>query len=424
MTDALVVRLAIAALIGLAVGIERERSGHAPAGPEVRFAGVRTFVLLGSVGGIAGWLADLGPVPVAAALVGGGALLSTVAYWAASRAGPSAIDGTTEVAALLVLALGVVAGLGELGVAGGGGAITALALSEKATIRTLVARLDVREVRAAFLFAVLALVILPVLPNETFGPLGGVNPRTLWIVVLIFSGINFAGWAARRAVGESRGYGVTGALGGLISSTAVTLQFARLSVGASALSTGLGIGVIAACTVLIPRILVVSAALEPAVALLLIPFLLPPLLAGVAVTGLQLARSRGGRVEGTPDLGLDASTSPLGLWSAMKLALAFQAALMAIAYVRESFGPTGVLASAALLGLTDMDALTLSMNRLGTRTGELALAARAIAVGIAANSLLKLTMALVLGSPSFRRVAAPGLLALLLTSLGTLLLVG
>ncbi len=410
MTSALVVRLVIASLIGLGVGTEREWSGHALPNPNARFAGVRTFLLLGAIGGVAGWLASTGLVAMAAALVMGTALLVTAAYWVAARNGGAAVDGTTEVASLLVIALGVLSGIGEEATAGGAGAIAVLALSEKQSIRSVIARINEIELRAALQFAVLALVILPVLPNESYGPLGGVNPRELWTVVLLFSGLNFVGWVARKAVGASRGYGVTGALGGVISSTVVALQFSRASRETPALATGLGVGVVAASAVLLPRVVVLSTVLNRDVALALVPYLIVPFLVGVVWCALWLRRSQTDpesvATEGD-------RTSPLRLWSAIRLTLAFQAALMALHFMSERFGQGGVLVSAAVLGFADMDALTLSMNRLGTDAATVQLAAKAIAVGVSANAVLKLALTLTLGEARFKRIASVGLLLLL-----------
>jgi uncharacterized membrane protein (DUF4010 family) len=212
----------------LAAGFEREWSGHA-SGPNARFAGLRTFVLLGLIGGIAGALAA-GMQPVlGAAIAGVGGLLCVGAYVMAVRRSAEQTDGTTEAAALTVIALGALAGYGWSGTAAGAGAIVVLMLSEKARLHWLVQRLSEPELRAGLQFAVLAVVVLPLLPE---GPLLGpmaLQPRSLWMVVLLFSALNFAGFVARRIVGASRGLGITGALGGLVSSTAMTLGFSRQS---------------------------------------------------------------------------------------------------------------------------------------------------------------------------------------------------
>lgn len=424
--------LALAALVGLAVGLEREWSGHA-SGPDARFAGIRTFLLLGIVGGTAGILADLGLGIIGAALVAGGGALTAVAYRAATdprrvrapsqpttltsanaesalpeSSAEDVVGGTTEAAALAVLGLGVLAGLGMHAIAAGAGAVLVFALAEKSTFHGAVRRIDSLELRAGVQFAVLALVILPLLPEGPFGPFGGIRPRQLWIVVLIFSAINFAGYIARRIIGEDRGYGVTGMLGGVISSTAVTLTFARQSRVEPEHSRALGLGVVAACTVLVPRVATVVAVLNPALLPALVVFVLPMFLLGLAIVAFVLWRGRGQPAAASAV----EVKNPLHLWSAVRMAIAFQVVLTAIAIIRADWGTAGVLTSAAVLGLTDVDALTMAMSRLGATPALVETAARAILVGIVANTVLKLAIALALGTPRFRRVAAPGLVAL------------
>ena len=425
--------LAIAALVGLAVGLEREWSGHAT-GPAARFAGVRTFLLLGSIGGAAGLCAGLGLEIVAAALLGAAGILITAAYWVASRrrvveaidtiATPGAarprpedpIDATTEVAAVVVLALGVLAGLGAWQLSAGAAAVVVFALAEKGAAHATIERIDARELRAAVQFAVLSLVVLPLLPEGPFGPWGGIRPRQLWIVVLIFSALNFAGHIARRVIGEARGYSVTGLLGGFVSSTAVTLNFARQSRLEPEHSAPLGLGSVAACTVLVLRVCVIVLILNPGVFPALVPLVAPMFLLGAAFVAVIFWRARTARpVPNTPD-----THNPLRLWSAVQMAIAFQVVLMALYVVRERWGTRGIYTSAAVLGFTDMDALTLSMTKLGTTAALMAIAARAIVIGILSNTVLKLALALMLGTPSFRKVVAAGLIVLGVVGTATL----
>jgi uncharacterized membrane protein (DUF4010 family) len=400
-------RLAVAGLVGLAVGIEREWSGHAT-GPGARFAGARTFLLFGLSGGVAGLLADRGYTPLSAALLlGGGALVVAAYAIVARRGGDDAADGTTEAAALAVLALGVLAGLDETRLAAAAGAIMVLALREKSAIHGFVRRLDDLELRAALQFAVLALVLLPILPEGPYGPWGGVRPRELWGVVLLVSGLNFAAYIARRAIGETHGTAVAGMLGGLVSSTAVSLSFARQSRIRPASADPLALGVIGGCTVLLPRLLVISLVLRPALAATVAPFFMPPLLVGVLLLGLGLRRA--GAANDSP---ASEGRSPLHLGSAILLALGFQAVLLVMALIRERFGEIGVLTSAGLLGLTDMDALTLSMTRLAAEASMLQVAALAMAIGALSNTLLKLIMVVTVGQGAFRRRAGLSLLLL------------
>ena len=225
MPDSLIALL-VALLGGAAVGVERQWSGHAT-GPQARFAGVRTFALLGALGGIAGRLWVWDAQPLAAIVLALGGLLVLAGYLAASG---HDVDATTETAALIVIAAGVTAGLGQTGVASGIAAVTALLLFEKSQLHDLVGRLEGPELSAAFRFAVMAVVILPLLPPGPFGTWGGgFRPRQLWSLVLLFSGLSFLGYIAQRAIGVSRGYVVAGLLGGMVSSTSVTLGFARQS---------------------------------------------------------------------------------------------------------------------------------------------------------------------------------------------------
>jgi uncharacterized membrane protein (DUF4010 family) len=407
--------LLVAALVGMAVGVEREWSGHTE-GPDGRFAGVRTFAFLGALGGFAGWLLRDGHAAAGAVLIGAGVLFPIVAYAAALRRPGTTADGTTEVVALLVVALGVAAGLGHRAAASAAGVLAVLLLAEKSAVQRSLQRVAATELRAALQFAVLALVILPVLPNRAVGPLAGFNPRELWIVVLLFSGLNFAGYVARRAVGETRGLGITGMLGGVISSTAVTLTFSRRSrdepAQDAALGEALAMGVVGACTVLLPRLLVVTALLNPAVARALLPLLLPPLAVGVAL--VAVAHWRDHRVRATaatpaaPGRRSALEQNPLALASALQMTVAFQLVLFAIGWVEAHVGARGVLASATVLGLTDMDALTLSMARYGTGA-QVSVAAFAIGVGVLTNTGLKLALAATVGRGAFRPRAVAGL---------------
>ena len=397
--------LIIAALVGLAVGIEREWSGHA-SGPGARFAGARTFLVLGVIGGIAGELSVAGLVlPATAILLGAGALAVASYVTVARRGGDEAVDGTTEAAAIVVLALGTLAGLGEARLAAATGAVVVLVLREKSAIHGFVRRLDEGELRGALQFAVMALVLLPILPVGPYGPLGGIRPRGLWVMVLIVSGLSYAGYIARRAIGPSRGTALSGILGGVVSSTAVTLQASRESRRDDEQHEALAVGVIGACAVLLPRITVITLALRPSLALPLAGYLLPAFVVAALLVWLRWSTDAG-KGEARQQMELK---SPLRVGSAVLLAVGFQAVLMLMVLVREQFGDQGVLPTAALLGLTDMDALTYSMIRLAADGVSTTMVVSAIAVGVLSNTLFKLSTVLSLGVGRFRRIAAGGL---------------
>ncbi len=204
----------VAVLGGLAVGLEREWSGHA-SGENARFAGLRTFTMMGLIAGLSGVWWTSGLQGLAVVVLAGTAGIIVMAYVVGSR---HDVEATTEIAALVVLAAGVMAGVGQISFASATIAITVLLLAEQSRLHGMVNRLGETEMLAAARFAVMATVVLPVLPREIgpWGPLGLVYPRQLWMLVLFFSGLSFVGFLARRAFGEHRGYAIAGVFGGLV----------------------------------------------------------------------------------------------------------------------------------------------------------------------------------------------------------------
>ena len=413
-------RIGVAGLVGLAVGIEREWSSPTRK-EERRFAGIRTFFLIGLLGGVAGTLLMNGYLAVAAVLLAAASAFIVSAYVLAARRPEHSLDGTTEAAALVVLGLAVYAGLGQFALASACVAIVVFALREKSLLHGWVRKIDAVEMRAGVQFLVLAAVVLPLLPTGPYEALWGFRPRSLWMVVLILSGLNFAGYLARQVVGASRGYGLTGLLGGVVSSTAVTLQFSRLSRGEPKHARDLALGVLAACTVLFARVGALSTMLDLEVGRALVGYLLPPLAVGAGIVGFIFTRSPAkGEGEGLV-AGKDAS--PLGLRSALRMAIAFQLSMIVLGYVSSLWGSRGFYGSAVAFGLTDVDALTISMTRLAAEGTGADLAARGIAVGILSNTIFKMGLAGVLGAKGYRLRVLGGL-AILGAVLAAMLFVG
>jgi uncharacterized membrane protein (DUF4010 family) len=397
--------IAIALLGGLAVGIEREWSGHT-LGPRARFAGIRTFTLLGLVAGLSGWLWMAGLQGPAIVFLAGLGALVVVAYLSASR---TDVDGTTEVAAFVVLAAGLLAGAGLRTVASAIIAITVLLLFEKKGLHRLVGKLDRVELQAGARFAVMAAVILPLLPEGPFGPAGGIKPRQLWMLVLLFSGISFVGYIARRAVGRAHGYALAGTLGGLVSSTSTTLALSRLSQERKTAGISMAAGALGASVVLFPRVLIAAAVLSPALARAVWPMFVAPVVIGAALVIYGLRHSEDAKA-------FDKDQNPLQFRAALQMALLFQAVLFLMTFMSR-FGSQGLFPSAAVLGLTDVDALTVSMSRLATTGTAADIAAKALTIGILSNTLVKMGIAVTVGRGAFRFQAAVGL-ALMAAALG------
>jgi uncharacterized membrane protein (DUF4010 family) len=388
----------VAVLCGAAVGVERQRSGNAggPAG------GIRTFTLLGANAGIAGWLAGHDHALVAILLLAGAVGLLVIGYLRASK---DDWESTTEVAAMVVLGTGVLAGIGELRLAAALTTLTVLLLAEKPRLHGLVARLDETTMLAAARFAVMSAVITPLLPDGPYGPAPGIRPRELWILVLLCSGISFVGFVAQRLAGTA-GYPLTGLLGGLVSSTNVTLTFARLSKTHKAQAAALAAGAVAASTILFLRVIVIATALNSAMVSGLSWYVGPPFLAGVAAVALAWRSLRGSKSAPAE------TKNPLQFRAALEMAALFQIVLFGVHYVRQWVGEGGLLATGFVLGLTDVDALTLSMTRSISSGTAVDAACRAILMGVIANSLMKSGIAIVLGDRRFAWQTAASLAAM------------
>mgnify|MGYP001607496347 CR=1 FL=1 len=393
--------LIVAILGGAAVGVERQRSGHA-SGPDARLGGVRTFTLLGALAGIAGRLTGAG-YALAAALLMAGALGLVVAGYV--RASKKDIDATTEVAALVVLGAGVLSGLGELRLSAALTTITVLLLAEKPRLHGLVNRLDDTMMLAAARVAVMSVVILPLLPEGPFGPAPGIRPRELWILVLLFSSISFVGFIAQRLAGAA-GYPLTGLLGGLVSSTSVTLTLARLSRAHRTQAGPLATGAVAASTVLFLRVAVAVAVLDVALLPILVRYLAAPFVVGLAALAFAW-RSMDG-----PRSAPSTLKNPLQFRAALEMAALFQVVLFGVHFARSWLGEGGLMAGGFLLGLTDVDALTLAMTRSVSAGTSIDLACRAILMGVIANCLMKAGIATVIGERRFAWQTAGSLFAM------------
>jgi uncharacterized membrane protein (DUF4010 family) len=353
-------------------------------------------MLSGLAGGL--WLRNFQALAIV--LIFGAAGLVVAAYAAASQRD---MDATTEVAALVVLAAGVTAGVGYWGLAGGVIAITTLLLVEKSRIHDIARKLDDKALQAAVRFGVMAVVILPLLPEGPFGPWGGIRPRTLWLAVLMFSGLSFAGYIARKAL-PAAGYPVAGILGGMISSTSVTFSFSRLSRSEPGHGVSLALGVVGASTVLFLRVLLTTAALNAALVQIVAPLFVLPFLAGCAITAIGLWYNKPAETTADP-------INPLQFWTSLQMAALFQGVLFLVYWIGRTWGREGLFVSGAVLGLTDVDALTISMASSGHgATWELA--AQALSIGILSNTALKAAISLAIGQGRFRWIAPAGLVAI------------
>lgn len=363
---------------GLLMGLERERNPAAA-------AGARTFALLALLGTLAAivgervqsaWLIPVGLAAVAATIVA-----------AQARQSPSDDPGTTTVvAACVCYLLGAVAGLGEPGLAGGiGVGVTAL-LYFKPEIETLSTSLQRSEQVSILQFLIASCIVLPILPDQAYGPYAVLNPRNVWLMVVLISGIGVASYVALKLAAQRHGVFLAGILGGLVSSTATTVLYGRRVEESPALRSVAAAVVPLANLVPLVRISVIALFVAPG----FLPFLLPvagaALAAGVAATAFFLWRSFGKSAAPLPE-----SRNPAELGVALRFAGFYALVLFVSAWLTDFAGDHGLYATAAASGVVDIDPIVLSSLNLfaGTRLSPQQ-AVTAIGIAYSMNVLFKL----------------------------------
>ncbi len=399
------IQLGAALALGLLIGIERgwEERGAREGG---RIAGIRTFGLLGLLGGLWALLAeDMGQGLLGISFLSLTAIL-VAAYW---RQHQTDYDRgiTTLVAALVTFALGALAVRGQLHIAISGAVVTVTLLSLKPVLHGWLRRLEPEEFYAALKLLLISVVLLPVLPNQGYGPWQAFNPYQVWWMVVLIASLSFAGYLAMKLAGAERGILLTGLFGGTVSSTATTLTFARLA-GQIDMGRVLATGALIASTTMFPRILLEISIVNPA----LLPALTLPLALITLVALAYIAWLwRGSRASGdaTP-LQLK---NPLQLRSALQFGLLLAAIMVLAEAFRAWLGETGIYLLAAVSGLADVDAITLSLASMARTDLAPELAARAILLAALVNTLVKGMLVFSIAGSSMSRHFAPGLLLIL-----------
>ncbi|MCA3337638.1 MAG: DUF4010 domain-containing protein [Roseomonas sp.] len=391
-TEELIHRLAAALAIGLLVGTERHWRERQEA-PGRRTAGVRTFALTGLFGGVMAALAAALGQAGGALLLGFGlaALLAAQLPFALREAeAENKVSATSLVAALGTYGLGALAVLGDMAVAGAAAVAMTAILASRESLHGLMKRITWSELRSALMLLSMTLLVMPLIPDEPIALLGGLNPAKIWRFAILLAAISYLGYLAVRLMGPERGLLFSGAAGGLVSSTAVTLANARAAASGGA-GLALAAGALMAGAVSCLRTIGIVAFIAPAVA----AYLFAPL--GVAALGMALAGFVLARRTGADGAAASMPDNPFELIAVLKIALLLAAVVLISKLAAERLGPEAVLAVAAITGLADVDAVALSVPLLAPGTISLEFAAQAVLMAVAVNICAKAGYALALG---------------------------
>lgn len=384
-------RLAVALAIGLLIGLERgwqtrEESDHQ------RTAGLRTFALSGLLGGICALLgAASSPLVLAAGLLAFTIALVTFSYLEASVEKNFSVTGV--VAGILTFALGAYAMLGNETVAVGAAVAMAILLALRDPLHSWVRTVTWPEIRSVLVLLAMSFLLLPILPNRPVDPWEVLNPSEIWLLAILIATVSFAGYIAVRVLGERKGVAVAAIAGGLASSTATTLSFARLAREHPQSSRLLAGGIMLAGLTMLARIVVLAGLLQPA----LLATLLWPIAAAGSVTLLSAAlmlRGRGRTSDEQPQLQI---RNPFDLSTVLWLAALIAIILLAAKALAGQVGNAGLFLLGAVSGIADVDALTLSMTRLSGHQVAARDAASAILIAASVNTASKAVMAAVVG---------------------------
>jgi uncharacterized membrane protein (DUF4010 family) len=417
MEQALWHRLAVALGIGLIVGLERGWKTREQHGGQ-RLAGFRTFALAGLFGGVLAALSlpdrfvvlAAGTLVVGALVVGG--------YLISAREQRD-YGMTTEIAMLATFGLGAIAVLGAPFEAAAAGVVMTLLLGFKTEFHHAIARLDRHELLATLQLIAIAAVLVPLLPDREMGPWQAVNPHVIGKFVALIVGLSYVGYFTVRMLGPRLGLMLTALFGGLSSSTAVAVAYARRARAAQAPTALLGAGIALAAATMLPRLVVVIGAVHPPLLSALWPTFAALTVVPLVAVAVTIRRTRGG----TP--GEVTLTNPLQLSAALTFGVFLTALFIAAAALRHWLGDVGVYAIAAIAGLADVDAVTIALAReAGTGNLDPLIAERAIVIATLMNTAVKATLAGALGGTPMLRSATLVLLTTLaagtITAIATL----
>lgn len=385
----LATRLGLALALGFVIGLERGWKERDEAEGQ-RAAGLRTFTLIGLLGGLFGALSLGGDrILLAAGFLTTSVVMALFIWRENAREG--VYGATTVVAALVTFALGALAMLGDMRVAAGAGVVTVGLLAYKSALHGFLSRITTQEMRSALLLAAMTFIALPLLPDRAIDPWGALNPHQLWLITILIAAVSFAGYVAVKLVGPSRGVVLAAALGGLVSSTVVTLTLARLARENEARLGLLAGSILLAGGVMMARVLVLAGVINLPLALALAA----PLLGAAVFQALMawLLIGREGRSSAVKPAGL-VHKNPFLLPEVLKFGAILGVVMLAAGIAKNLFGNGGLMVVAGISGLADVDAITMSVANMG---GQATAGVAAILLAIGVNSAAKAVYAGIAG---------------------------
>lgn len=390
--------LSLGALVGL-IRQWADRSEVGEDGSAESSAGLRTYALWSFLGALAVYCGvhfHSWTFPIILTLFGSYLIVGYVV----EHAGKGGIGLTSYAAGLITFLMGAMVMWGEIRIAIAIAAALGVLIAAKQSTHAFTRHIRPEDVRIALQFLVVTGLILPIVPNAGVGPADAINPYKIWWMVVLISGLGFAGYMGIRLMGAKAGILMTGVAGGFASSTATTLALSRASKQMPELSTSLGLGILLACTIMFARVWAVVLTLHSELAIaLVLPFCL---MAAPGVVTLLVVLVRGAKQQTieTPEL-----TNPLSLSVAIKFALLYAVIVLLVTLSQQWSADKGLYLVSFVSGLTDMDAIALSLTDMVKQgTVALQLAAKGIVVGAIANTLFKAAFAIYAGSRELRGV--------------------
>ena len=396
-------KIAIAILIGIFIGVERERKKKPG---EKYFGGIRTFPLVALFGFLSALIASFTQIYLYGFFfLLFGVTISISYYFAAER---GEIGGTTEIALFIVFILGSLVYWEMLIVSAAIAIVVQIFLAFKTELRTFAGEVNQEDIIASIKFLVLTIIILPILPNKEFGPFNAFNPHKIWLIIILIATVSFSGYILFKIIGTNKGIFLLALLGGIASSTALTLSFTYRSKEIKDLSRNLASGIILASSIMFPRLLfIIFVANQKMINNLILPFMF--FMSVGIITSVFIWKKNSKQMD---DIVI---SNPFKIMFAMKFGLVFILILFFAKVSQYYFGDQGVYVSGFFSGFADLDAIALSLAELSRKVISENLAADTLILATFANTIVKLVIPVVAGSKDLRKYSAIGFAPLLLS---------